>query len=206
MLVINYYFSKDGKAFETEADRKSYERTKNESKYTKLVTSVWQKASWPKAELPGDKLTVFRGGYTSNGVYRANDFFHEDDAREYESFSCDVEYKWRDYMKYAMPEDLISYFDEMYLTELPSSGWTMWGTELPMPGTELTLLEKYGRGCTITYDVFDGENFVRAYHLDVLAWKLKSKDDPPNDPWEYYSSRRKLKKLEFTLYKRIKNK
>ena len=206
MLVINYYFARDGKAFESEADKKSYERTRRLDQFSRCVVKIWQKASSPKHEIPLDKLTVFRGGYLAKGVFRGRDFFIEDEAKDYEQFSYEAQNAWMDYLKYAMPEDLLSYYDEMYLSELPSYGWTMWGTDKPLPGTEVAILEKKGRGCIVSYDKFDGENFENAYHLDLIAWKLKTKDEPHNDPWEYYNEKKKLKCKEINVYKRLKKK
>ena len=206
MIVVNYYFSKDGKAFETEAIRKSYERNHKLDGFNKFVVTIYERASATKHDLPSDKLTVFRGGYLSSGVFRGVDFFKEEDAKDYETYSNEAELKWRDFLKFAMPEDMISYYEDSYLAELPGYGWNMWGEERPLPGTELTLLEKKGRGCTISYDVFDGENFRDSYHLDVLAWKPKTKDHPSNDPWVAYNKKRKLKCTEITLYKKLKSK
>ena len=204
MLVSTYYFSSNGIAFEKETLRKSYEKHKNDEAYSKFTCVVWGK-TMKLDRLPlGDKLEIFKGGYISAGVFRSMNFLTEADALEYEIFSTNAQNKWRDYMKEAIPEDMITDYDDMFLKELPSYEWTLWGDERPMPNTEIMLLERFGRGSNISFDKYDGTDFERAYHLDIIAWKPVDPKAPANDPWALYSSRRKLKKSEFTLYRKLK--
>ena len=224
MEELIYYISKDGNAFESERLCNAYDKTLEEyrvkykgkeerpdffdyltkvkkRKFQRFASTIWGKIPPIKSSIR--RIAFYRAGYISgNGVYMSKDFVNPLDAQEYEELSQRVDATWREFMRENAPEDLLYEYTDDYIEDIWDYHWISWTEERPRPNSELVIFERKGNKCIISYDIFNGENFVKTYHLDIIGWRYKLATDPPNDAWELFQEENHLKENNFSVYRK----